>query len=113
MELSVKDVADGVVCIELNGRLDTLGVDRVETRFTAASVASHKHALVDLSAVSFISSMGVRMLVAAARAMQQGGHRLALFGAPGLVLETLENVALDRLMPLSGSQDEALQAVQA
>lgn len=111
MELSVTDVAQDVVCIGLNGRLDTLGVDRVETRFNAAVVASQKHALIDLSAVSFVSSMGVRMLVAAARAMQRGGHRLALFGAPPLVLETLENVALDKLMPLSHNQDAALQAV--
>jgi hypothetical protein len=44
------------------------GVDQIETRFTASIVPSGKHALVDLSGVTFLSSMGIRMLVATALA---------------------------------------------
>ena len=50
------------------GALGTLGVDQIETRFTASIVPSGKHALVDLSGVTFLSSMGIRMLVATALA---------------------------------------------
>ena len=40
--------------IALQGALDTLGVDQIETRFTASIVSSGKHALVDLSGVIFL-----------------------------------------------------------
>jgi anti-sigma B factor antagonist len=113
MELSVVPVAQDVVCLSLNGRLDTPGVDRIETHFTAAAVSGGEHAIVDLGEVSFISSMGVRLLLSAARAMQQRGRRMVLFGAQPLVLETLDNVAIDELIPLKDSRNAALSAALA
>lgn len=112
MDLNTETLTSDAICITLAGRLDTPGVDRVETRFNAAAVANNQNAAIDLSAVSFVSSMGVRMLIGAARAMQQRGHRMVLFGAPPLVQETLDNVALDQLIPLVADRAAALQVLQ-
>jgi anti-sigma B factor antagonist len=112
MEISVEDMSADIVCIGLNGRLDTPGVDRIETSFNAAAVAGGRHAMVDLSRVSFVSSMGVRMLLSAARAMGRRKRQIVLFGAPALVRETLDNVAIDELIAVRDTRDAALAALR-
>lgn len=100
MDLTVESVDDGAVRVALAGRLDTVGVDQVETRFNAAAVADARHALIDMAAVDFISSMGVRLLITAARAKASRGGRMALFGLQPVVQETLGIVALDQIIPI-------------
>ncbi len=99
--------------VRLTGRLDAPGVDHIETRFTAAVSATGRHAIVDLSRVDFLASMGIRMLIANARAMHAKGYRMALFGASEAVQEVLEAVALDQIIPVAGSEQQALQAIAA
>lgn len=111
MELNLEEVAQDVVCVGLNGRLDTPGVDQVETRFNAATVATSRHALIDLASVSFVSSMGIRMLISAARALQQRGRKLVLFGAAPLVAETFDNAGIDQLILLAPDRESALNAL--
>ena len=69
--LEVSSLTEGLTRIVLSGRLDTPGVDQVETQFVAAAVPPAKNVVVDLSRVTFISSMGIRMLVSVARSLQQ------------------------------------------
>ena len=113
MEFVVEEVAPDVVCVALSGRLDTPGVDRIETSFSAATVAGGRHALVDLTLVTFVSSMGVRMLLTTARAMGRRHLQVVLFGAPALVRETLDNVAIDQIIPVRDTREAALAALQA
>lgn len=111
MELNLEDVAQDIVCVGLNGRLDTPGVDQVEIRFNAATAASNRHALIDLAQVSFVSSMGIRMLISAARALQQRGRKLVLFGAGPLVAETFDNAGIDQLIMLAPDRESAMAAL--
>ena len=67
--------------------------------------------MVDLSEVSFLASMGLRLLISSARAMAAKGHKMVLFGATGMTLETLQNAGFDQIVPVVGTQDEALAAV--
>ena len=107
MELKVEALDDGAVCVALSGRLDTVGVDQVETRFNAVAVADARDALIDMSGVEFVSSMGVRLLITAARAKAQRGRRLALFGLTPVVQQTLDMVALDQIIPIGSDLAEA------
>ncbi len=100
MDLSVGELDGGALCVALQGRLDTVGVDHVESRFAAAVASADRDAAVDLGAVSFLSSMGVRMIIAAARAQRARGRMLVLFGAQPLVQSTLLMVALDQIIPI-------------
>ena len=108
MEMSVAELGPGLLCVALQGRLDTVGVDQVESRFTAAVAGSAGGAAVDLSAVSFLSSMGVRMIIANARAQRARGRKLVLFGARPVVQSTLLMVALDQIIPIVAERDQAL-----
>lgn len=109
MEMNVGELGPGLLCVALLGRMDTVGVDQVEARFTAAVAGSSGGgAAVDLSAVSFLASMGVRMIIANARAQRARGHKLVLFGARPLVQSTLEMVALDQIIPIVPDRAQAL-----
>jgi anti-anti-sigma factor len=94
------------------GRLDSSGVDRIETRFIASVVPAGKHALVDLSGVTFVSSMGIRMLITTARALQAKQARMVLFGAQPVVREALEHVALGSIIPIVADEAAATALVQ-
>ncbi len=107
MELRCEDLSPRVIRVALIGRLDTLGVDQVEVKFNAAVLAGGKDTLLDITEVGFVSSMGIRMLVTAARGLRQRQARLVMFGAQPLVRETLQSMAIDSLIPLAGTEDEA------
>ena len=62
---------DGVVRVGLVGRLDTPGVDAIETRFTGAVCPRGARTVVDLSGVEFIGSLGLRMFITIARALSR------------------------------------------
>jgi len=94
--------------IALVGRLDTPGVDQIETRFTAGVVAGGRDALVDLTQVTFVSSMGIRMLLATARSLNLRKAKMVIYGAQPLVRESLDHVGLPDLLPVVADEAQAL-----
>lgn len=108
MEFRVDDIADTVQALRLTGRLDAPGADRIGARFAASVSAPGKDSLVDLTGVSFIASMGIRLLIEGARTARLRGSRLVLFGAQELVQSVLEDAAIDQIVPIVGSQPQAL-----
>lgn len=113
MEMQVSEVGGNVTCIRLVGRLDAPGADSIDTAFTAATVSQGRHAVVDLSGVSFIASMGLRLLIASARGLHLKGAKLVLFGAQELVDTVLDQAALDQIVPLVATQQQALDRLTA
>jgi len=111
MEMTVAEAGAGVTCIRLNGRLDAAGADAVGLRFTAAIVPPGRNAIIDLSGVTFMASMGMRLLISTARALSFRQAQLVLFGAQVLVQDVLEQAALDQIMPITASELQALQAL--
>jgi anti-anti-sigma factor len=111
MQIEVTPLGDECNVVRLAGRLDADGVDRVESRFTAAAVASNKHALVDFSQVDFVASMGIRMLITVARGMSNRNRRIAIYAPNQVVGYVLESVALGELIPIASDQDQALRAI--
>lgn len=108
MDMSVEEFAGGALCVVLQGRLDTVGVDKVEARFTDTVLGVDRDAAVDLGAVSFLASMGVRLIIATARAQRARGRNLVLFGARAQVQSTLQMVALDQIIPVLPDREQAL-----
>lgn len=100
MEIEVTPLDPTVNCLRLVGRLDATSVDRIEVKLNAAAVAPGHDLLVDLSAVEFLASMGIRLLITAARSLKAKGARMVMFGAQPLVHEVLEHVAIDQIIPV-------------
>ena len=109
--MSVTPLADRLVKVTLQGRLDSAGVDRVEVRFLAHLIPDGNSAVVDLSEVDFVASMGIRMLVSAARGLYPRQAKLALYGAQPSVLQVLEAVSLRQVMSVCTTEAEARSAI--
>ena len=110
MEIQHSDLGD-VRKVALNGRLDTAGVDVIETRFGAVIVPAGKNTVVDLGAVTFLASMGIRMLITTTRSLSRKGARLALYNASPAVRDVIETAALTDIIPLAGDESEAVSIV--
>lgn len=113
MKMSTSELESGVTCIRLDGRLDAPGADLIDLRFTATAAAGKHHTVVDLSDVSFVASMGLRLLISTARALHLKERRMVLFGAQKFVQDVLEQAAVDQIIPLVGTEREAIDQVQA
>ena len=109
--LEVSSLTESLTRIVLSGRLDTPGIDQIETQFVAAAVPPAKNVVVDLSRVKFIASMGIRMLVSVARSLQQRRARLVLYGPSPLVNEVFEHVSLRDLMPIVADETAAIAEI--
>ena len=108
MKLEISEIDGQSARLSVEGRLDTPGVDAIETRFAASAVSAAKHVLVDLTEVSILTSMGVRMLISTARAIHNKKHRMIIYGAQGVVSETLDHVALNEVIPIVATEEQAL-----
>jgi anti-sigma B factor antagonist len=111
--MEVAGLENGLTKIILTGRLDTPGVDRIEARFVASVVPSSRNAIVDISRVEFIASMGIRMFITVARSLALRQAKLALYGAQTLVNEVFESVSLKEIIPIVDSEAEAITAVES
>lgn len=107
MDIEVTPLSPSLNCLKLQGRLDATTVDRIEVKVNAAAVAPGHDLLIDLHGVDFLASMGVRLLITAARSLKAKGARVVLFGAQPLVHEVLEHVAIDQIVPLAADEAQA------
>jgi anti-anti-sigma factor len=107
MELITIESSDRLSFVALVGRLDLAGVQAVELKFNA-QVASRKVAsIVDLSGVTFIASLGMRMLLSAAKTLKANNVKLVVVKPQPLVEEALKSAGLDALMVICSSVEEA------
>ena len=113
MQMEINDVDDSLRKVTLTGRLDTPGVLGIEPRFVTGLVPGGKNAIVDLSKVEFISSMGIRMFISVARNMKDRQAKLALYAPQPRVDEVLESAAFRQLVPVCKDAAEATAVVQS
>ena len=112
MEMELRNLDDDLVNVKLAGRLDTPGVDRIELRLTATLVPMGKNAVVDLSAVQLVTSMGIRMFITLARSLKAKKARTAVYAPQALVRETLDHVALGDVLPICDNETAAVAAIR-
>jgi anti-anti-sigma factor len=111
--MEISQLGDDQIKVVFKGRLDSPGVDRVETRFIAALVPSGRHAFVDLSQVDFIGSLGVRMFISVARGLSQKNARLVLVAPQAQVREVFDHVSLSDIIPICSDEAAAQSALRA
>lgn len=100
MQLQVRKNG-AVMEVELEGRLDVAGVGRINDQFSFQVIAHDGPVVVDFSKVSFVASLGLGMLVTAAKALRRKGHVLTVFSPQPLVQETLRTAGIHRVVEIS------------
>jgi anti-sigma B factor antagonist len=112
MEMIVDELDGGVTNVALQGRLDTLAAESIDLRFSV--IAGAKRAvLVDLSKVDFLASLGIRVLLTGAKAVQRKGGKLAILVPEGNVLMVLKTAGMETLIPIFQERNAAIAAVSA
>lgn len=111
MQCSLVEIAPSINRVVLSGRLDAAGAAEIETSFTALVSAGGRNVLLDLRAVSFLGSLGIRLIIANARVLQRRGLALVLFGAQPQAADVFETVDLASLVPIVATEEEALARV--
>jgi hypothetical protein len=61
MEFHYKELENGIRIIELTGRLDAAGAGEIETTFAEHCSGDQARVVVDLPAVDFVASAGIRL----------------------------------------------------
>lgn len=110
-ELNVLETSGTFTRVALSGRLDTEGVDRLEIKFNAAVCPAGKPAILDFSGVTFMSSMGIRMLVSAAKSLSRRGAKMVILSPQNLVRESIISAALEQLIPVADSEADAIKTI--
>ncbi|MFQ3669885.1 MAG: STAS domain-containing protein [Verrucomicrobiia bacterium] len=104
---------NGVPVIGLVGRLDLAGAQAIDLKFTSQTSAQKVSTVVDLSGTTFISSMGIRVLMQNAKALSLAGQKLVVAGAKGEVAEVLRIAGVTEVIDCFDSVDEALGALRS
>jgi anti-sigma B factor antagonist len=101
MSVSYEDVGDDLRRITILGRLDMEGADSLSPRIMELAGEPKKGVIIDLSGVRFLASVGIRVLVACAKAVQERGGKLVLVVAQGSsVSMSLKATGIDELIPV-------------
>jgi anti-sigma B factor antagonist len=109
--LGVETTATATV-LRLAGELDLLTVPGLQTRLTDVVAATTGVVVVDLTAVQFLSSSGLHLLLTLRSELAPRGRPLRLVvGASRAVVRPLLITGLDRLLELHPDLDTALAAV--
>lgn len=103
----------GVVILRPAGRLDSAAAPGFEQLLMAEASAPRPAIVVDLAAVDYISSSGMRILLLAAKRAKQGGGELRLCAAQEHVMDVLEISGLVRAFRIDAAPEAAVRALRA
>jgi len=97
----------GIVILRVAGRLDAVTAPEMETRLGAVVHGGARRAVVDLAGVDYVSSAGLRALLAGAKTMQQAEGKLSLAAPTASVRPVLEMAGFPAIIPLFETVEEA------
>ncbi|HYY36257.1 MAG TPA: STAS domain-containing protein [Xanthobacteraceae bacterium] len=110
MDMSVDDLAGGITKIVLRGRFDTTGAVVVELPFNKL-VTEKRKIIVDLSAVNFLASYGIRVLLVGAKIVNGKGGNLVIVCPDNNVAKVLKTAGMDALIPIHQTEAAAMAAL--
>ncbi len=109
----VNELLDGIWVVMPSGRLDSNAARLLEATLNTQFDESRTRLIIDMSGVVYISSSGLKVLVAAWRKAQKLGGGLLLAGVSVRVREILEISGFDALFTITSSVDEAIANIKS
>ncbi|BDZ70759.1 STAS domain-containing protein [Methanobacterium petrolearium] len=107
MEITGKSV-NGVEVVFVSGRLDAYNSNLVEGKFNEIIDSGKIQIVADLSGVDYISSSGLRVMLASLKKLNKMGGTLKLSGLQQYVLEVFEIAGFTPLFQIYDSQEDAI-----
>jgi anti-anti-sigma factor len=111
MQLQYTELENGIRLITLTGVLDMQGTFSVQIQFARHCEGENVRVLVDLVGVSYISSIGIPMLINTARSVTSQGGKMALVGPMYDVNRVLELTGVSIIIPIYHDFDTAVAEI--
>jgi anti-anti-sigma factor len=113
MELKIIKDDESYVHVALVGKMDLSGVQEVEAKFINLTATAKKNLLVDISAVSFLGSMGLRVFLTAAKSLSWAKKSLILLNPQPMVFDVLEASSFQDVVAIETDLPSAIQKAKA
>jgi anti-anti-sigma factor len=110
LQIATRHVADTVIAMPV-GRIDHQSAAQFEAALAplvAAAAAGQGALVLDLSAIDYISSVGLRVLMIAAKQMRERQARLLVAALQSVVAEIFAISRFDRILTVTATLDDAL-----
>lgn len=100
----------GVPVVAVLGRLDTITAAAFDAQVAAVLAQPCSRILLDMSAATYVSSMGLRSIFKLIRHAKVSGGKAGLFAAPAMIMELLEMSGFPVLIDIYPDRESALQS---
>lgn len=111
MEIEAQALEGDITRIRLSGRMDIQGVQQIDVKLAGHTAVNDGRFVIDLSAVDFLASIGIRSLVSTAKAVQKRGGKLVLLGPGEGVSRVLSMAGIDTIIPVCADLTSARDAL--
>ncbi len=111
MQLKIINNNDSYTHVALSGSFDCEGVAEVFEEFRQNVTDRELSAILDMTEMDFISSLGLRTLIASAQELAKHGARLILYNPQPFVTEEIHTAGLDKECPETHDLGEAIRLV--
>jgi anti-anti-sigma factor len=111
MQIDCETLGNGIIKVNLSGRMDILGPQDIDLTFTKLTATPKALILVDMSEVSFLASLGMRILLSSAKALSNCGGKMAIYMPQATVLDVLEASGVSSLISVYEDLEEAMDAL--
>lgn len=112
MPIAIQELDGNVTKIVLSGRIDVAGAREIDLPMSVVA-GSRRAVVIDLAAVEFMASMGLRSLVVCAKSIIGKRGRVVLLAPQPAVAEVLTVSGIDDLIPIHHDEAAAIAAVGA
>jgi len=107
MEMQFSNLDNEIRMIKLAGKFDIVGTGEIETKFTGYCSGDKVRVIVDLSEVSFLASIGIRLLMLTAKSVNKRGGKMVILNPIPDVQHVLEVTGIPALIPIYSSFESA------
>ena len=102
----------GISVVSLEGRLDANSADQFQNGVLGRAGKGRDAVLLDLAALTYLSSAGIRSILIIARELQEQNRGFAMCDAQAAVADVLSVSGVDSIVDVFTDLDSAVQALQ-
>lgn len=107
MRLEQTTLPGDILMVKLTGALDIAGAGEIDMPFSVIS-GKHTKVIVNLADVTFLASIGIRVLVKAARTIGQRKGRFVVFSPTEEARKVLRSTGIDTIIPVVADEKAAI-----
>jgi anti-anti-sigma factor len=107
MEFHASELDNGISLIKLSGKLDIMGVGKIETKFAGYCAGDNAHIIVDMSRVDFLASIGIRLLTVNAKSLANRKGKMVILNPTTDVQNVLEITGIPSIIPIYSHLESA------